>query len=98
MKVIEGNINLSRSNLTVLPHLQDVSITGVFNCASNNLLSLIGCPKEVGSDFYCSNNELTSLEGAPKEVKGIFACGDNKVKFTEEQVRAVCKVGQKVYC
>jgi len=32
------------------------------------------------------------------EVDGDFDCGNNKVKFTEEQVRAVCKVKGEVNC
>ena len=48
-------------------------------------------------DFYCSHNNLSSLEGAPQEVKGSFYCYDNSKKFTEEDVRKVCKVGGKIY-
>lgn len=52
---------------------------------------------KVNGSFDCSSNQLTSLEGAPKEVGGDFYCQDNPVKFTEEQVRAVCDVKGNVY-
>ena len=68
-----------------------------FNCSYNNLTSLDGAPKTVGSDFYCDNNKLTSLVGAPKTVGGSFDCSDNPVKFTKQQVRAVCDVKGDVY-
>jgi hypothetical protein len=47
--------------------------------------------------FSCSNNQLTSLEGSPKEVGGDFFCKNNKIKFTEEDVRKVCKVKGRIY-
>lgn len=47
---------------------------------------------KVGGDFDCSNNNLTSLEGAPYSVGCEFYCTDNKKKFTEDDVKKVCKV------
>jgi hypothetical protein len=73
------------------------TVGGYFNCSINELTSLKGAPSSVGRHFYCSNNLLTSLEFAPKSVGGDFHCNDNPVKFTEEQVRAVCDVKGKVY-
>ncbi len=52
---------------------------------------------EVRGDFWCYCNQLTSLKGAPEHVGGDFHCYNNAVKFTEEQVRAVCNVKGKVY-
>lgn len=56
--------------------------------------SLQGCPQSVGGDFGCNHNQLTSLQGAPQSVGGDFDCRDQKNghKFTEAEVRAVCKV------
>jgi len=42
-------------------------------------------------------NQLTSLVGAPEKVGGSFYCGNNAVKFTEEDVKAVCDVKGKIY-
>ena len=52
-----------------------------FSCAKcNNLTSLEGAPKEVGSHFSCNNcNNLTSLEGAPEKVKGAFDCSGSNI-------------------
>jgi hypothetical protein len=63
----------------------------------NSLTSLENCPKIVNGNFYCSWNKLTSLEGAPQKVDRHFICHSNDVKFTEEQVRAVCDVKGTVY-
>ena len=50
-------------------------IKGNFTFNNNNLISLKGCPEEVGGDFNCGNNsKLTSLEYSPKKVGGGFYC------------------------
>ena len=33
-------------------------VTGRFDCSSNKLTSLEGCPSTVGGGFYCDNNKL----------------------------------------
>ena len=59
----------------------------------HNLYSLKGCPQEVGWAFYCNGNiNIKSLEGCPEKVGGNFYCKDCKQKFTEEEVRYLCKV------
>ena len=63
-----------------------------FLCSDNKLTSLVGAPTSVGLSFHCDYNNLTSLVGAPTSVGGSFNCSNNVVKFTEEQVRAVCDV------
>jgi len=49
----------------------------------------------VGGHLFCGGNKLTSLAGAP--TSGGFWCTNNTVKFTEQDVRAVCAVKKKVY-
>jgi len=69
-----------------------------FDCSSNpNLTSLVGAPRSVGGNFNCYNNNLTSLDGAPRSVDGGFDCRGNDIKFTVEQVRAVCDVKGIIY-
>lgn len=72
-------------------------VVGHFKCHDQNLTSLEGCPEIVVYDFDCSGNKLTSLEGCPKEVGWSFYIYDNTKKFTEEEVRAVCKVSGNVF-
>ena len=58
-----------------------------------NLISLKGCPKEVGGSFFCNGCiKLDSLDGCPKKVGRSFVCGSCKRKFTEEEVKSLCKV------
>ena len=93
----KGDLNLSSMKLTVLPDiLKDITVSGHFDCTQNQLTSLAGAPSSVGGDFYCWGNELTSLKGAPKSVGRDFYCGYNTVKFTEQQVRALCDVKGRV--
>lgn len=68
-------------------------VTGDFDFSlCQTLTSLDGCPEEVGGLFACSGNQLLSLKDAPKKVGLRFACYDNPGNFTEEDVRAICKV------
>ena len=92
---VGGSFYCSFNYLTSLENCPK-TVGGYFNCSINELTSLKGAPSSVGRHFYCSNNLLTSLEFAPKSVGGDFHCNDNPVKFTEEQVRAVCDVKGKV--
>ena len=96
----KGDLVLSKlpMRLTKLPPiLKDITVNGWFDCSLNSLTSLENCPKIVTGNFYCSWNKLTSLEGAPQKVDRHFICHSNDVKFTEEQVRAVCDVKGTVY-
>ena len=96
----KGNLDLSNMNLTKLPDiLKYIKVVGGnFHCGNNNLTSLQGSPESVGKDFYCSrNNNLISLQGSPENVGGDFWCRGNKIKFTEQQVRAICDVKGRVY-
>ena len=72
------------------------TVGGSFSCSNNQLTSLEGCPRTVGNDFSCSRNQLTSLEGCPTIVGGAFYCYDNKKKFSEKDVRRLCKVKRHI--
>ena len=63
-----------------------------FYCSTNKLESLKGAPEKISGNFYCGFNLLNTLEGAPIEVGGSFYCRYNSTKFTEDDVREVCKV------
>ena len=93
---VSGHFNCGINKLTSLVGSPN-SVGGHFDCFNNKLTSLEGAPKTVGGDFSCVKNNLTSLSGAPSSVGGSFSCRNNAVKFTEEQVRAVCKVEGTVY-
>ena len=96
----QGDLILSElpMKLTKLPPiLKDITVNGWFNCSLNSLTSLENCPKIVTGNFYCSWNKLTTLKGAPQKVDRNFICHSNVVKFTEEQVRALCNVKGDVY-
>ena len=70
-----------------------------FSCSNcESLESLKGCPKEVGKGFNCSYcSSLKSLEGAPKKVSGDFYCIKCGVIFTEDDVKKVSKVKEKIF-
>ena len=54
-KVFRGDMDLSYMELTELPDLSDVTVTGNFDCSANALTSLKGAPKSVGGNFdWCS--------------------------------------------
>lgn len=95
-KKVEFDFYCNGNNLTSLKGAPKY-VGGDFDCSSNYLKSLAGAPEFVGRNFNCYNNKLTSLEGCPKEVDGLFNIQDNPRKFTEEEVRAVCRVKGEVY-
>ena len=93
---VDGDVELSHRGLKELPFRFGL-VTGYFSCSHNQLASLEGSPDSVGGNFYCSDNQLTNLEGAPNSVGGNFSCYDNKKKFSEEDVKKVCKVKGRIY-
>ena len=93
---VDGDFFCAGNKLTSLQNAPK-SVGGSFYCSSNQLISLKGAPTYVGGEFGCGNNKLTSLDGAPTYVGGSFNCRHNPVKFTEEQVRAVCDVDGRIF-
>jgi hypothetical protein len=82
--IVDGKVNVKGSVIMQGQKLKKIplifgEVTGNFNCGSNFLTSLEGCPDIVGHSFYCYNNGLTTLEGSPKIVGGSFYCSDNKL-------------------
>ena len=93
---VERYFICSVNKLTTLEN-SPKTVGGSFYCGNNQLISLKGAPTYVGGEFGCGNNKLTSLDGAPAYVGGSFNCRHNPVKFTEEQVRAVCDVDGRIF-
>ena len=93
---VNGDFDCTMNQLTSLKNSPKY-VSNDFLCYANKLTSLEGSPKSVGGSFYCGFNNLTSLTGAPKFVGGVFSCGFNEIKFTEQQVRAVCNVKGDIY-
>jgi len=93
---VGGNFYCGNNNLTSLEGAPK-SVGASFDCSNNKLTSLQCDHITVGGDFYCSFNKLTSLVGAPKSVGEDFICHSNNVKFTEQDVRAVCDLKGTVY-
>ena len=96
LKIIKTYIDLSEMNLTELP-IQFGNVEGYVDCSNNKLTTLKGSPAIIDGSFYCSSNNLTSLEGCPREVGRDFYCYNNKLKFTKEEVKAVCNVKGEIY-
>ena len=71
-----------------------------FNCQGcDSLKNLEGSPEKVGLDFYCQGcKSLKSLKGAPKEVERFFYCFNCGGQFTEDDVKKVSNVKNKIIC
>jgi hypothetical protein len=75
---VDGGVDLSWGKLGDLKQLPlTFNEVVYFGCVSNNLTTLEGVPKKVGSNFWCNYNKLTSLEHSPKIVGDDFRCGGN---------------------
>ena len=94
--IVVGNFFCNNNKLTTLKGSPS-SVGRNFNCSYNDLTSLEFAPTNVGRDFWCGVNDLTSLEFAPTNVGRDFDCIENQVKFTKEQVRAVCDVKGDIF-
>ena len=93
---VDGSFFCGHNKLTTLAGSPS-SVGRNFDCSYNDLTSLEFAPTNVGRDFWCGVNDLTSLEFAPTNVGRDFDCIENQVKFTKEQVRAVCDVKGDIY-
>ena len=94
--IVVGSFFCGHNKLTTLAGSPS-SVGRNFDCSYNDLTSLEFAPTNVGRDFWCGVNDLTSLEFAPTNVGRDFDCIENQVKFTKEQVRAVCDVKGDIY-
>jgi len=95
-KEVGGSFDCSENNLTSLKGCPS-KVGRYFNCQFNAISSLKGCPEKVKEYFDCSYNKLTSLKDCPSEVGDNFICSNNKKKFTEDEVKSLCKVGGELY-
>ena len=75
---VNGDVSLGYIGLTELP-LTFNRVTGFFICSNNQLTSLKGSPRWVGSYFDCGYNDLTSLEFSPDYVGTWFSCRKNNL-------------------
>jgi len=88
-----NHVNLTNLNLTKLPDLYKVEVTGNCFCNDNNLTDLVGAPKTVGKTFSCDGNDLTSLKGIPTSIGGGFWISKElKDKFPEEYIRSLSDI------
>ena len=92
-----SNVMLYKKDLKELPY-KFGTVNGFFDISGNrNLTSLKNCPNKIGNYFSCSGcHKLDSLEGCPKEVGLNFYCYDCEKEFTEEEVKALCKVKKDI--
>ena len=95
---VDGSVNLRFKDFDELPY-KFGRVNGQFSLSNNkNLISLKNCPDFVDSYFNCSLcRKLDSLEGCPKEVGSDFYCVGCKRKFTEEEIKSLCKVKEYIY-
>ncbi len=93
---VSGEFRCDYNHLTSLKNAP-TKVGGTFYCDSNKLTSLKHAPKIVGGSFFCNDNKLTTLEFAPKTVGGDFWGTKYLMRFTEQEVEAVCNVGGNIY-
>jgi hypothetical protein len=75
---VDDSVGFFSEGLVKMP-LKFNRVSGNFNCSSNYLTSLLGCPQWVGSDFACSGNKIDSLEFFPKFIGGGIYVYNNKL-------------------
>ncbi len=93
---INGWFSCTSCGLTSLEY-GPAFVTGSYNCSWNPIKNFIGAPKSIGDSFSFSQCEITSLEGFPKEILGHVYGEETPLRLTEDMIRAVCKVGGRIY-
>lgn len=88
---VKGDINLQNEQLITIP-VQFGIVTGYFSCAINNLISLKGCPSDIGGHFHCYENKLTSLEYMPSEIEGYIYCDSNPFILNDKLFRDLARI------
>lgn len=92
---IDGDVKFYEISLSKLP-FKFGKVSGNFELIYiEGLISLDGCPREVGGNFECYSCNLTSLKGGPDEVGGNFVCRNNELTSLEY---CPSEVGGNFYC
>ena len=94
---VNGYVNLRNKNFEELPY-KFGKVNGFFSLEMcENLTSLKNCPNYIEGSFDVDGcSKLDSLEGCPKEIDSVFYCRNCKQKFTEIEVKSLCKVRGKI--
>ena len=94
---IKGHLYLMYTDLSGFPDfIQFGKIDGNFFINGNELVSLKGCPYIIGGSFDCSYNKLTNLEYFPISIEGNLYCYNNRIKFTQDEILAICDVKREI--
>ena len=90
---VDGYVDLRSKSFKELPY-KFGKVNGNFTLSyCKNLISLKNCPDKVSGYFGCKEcTSLDSLKGCPKYIEQNFLCKNCKRKFTEEEVKSLCKV------
>lgn len=68
---VTGTIHISNQNLTELPDLSNVILTGSFFCDSNQLTSLKGIPCQISGHIDCKNNRISDMSHMPRRAESV---------------------------
>ena len=91
---VDGDVSLSYRKFTSIP-FKFGKVTGHFDCSTNQLISLVGSPKEVGGDYHCSINKIENLIGGPEDVGGGYYCQNSNLVSLEG---CAGDIGGYLYC
>lgn len=76
-----------------LPNIVILNSLSIRNCP--NLTTLEGCPYSVEKFSVSGCPKITSLQGAPKQVFKLFKVLNNGAKFSDKDIKKVCRVDKK---
>lgn len=79
---VDGDVMIQNTGLHELP-LKFGIVKGNFNCSSNHLRSLSGCPSVVEGYFSFFENKITSLKIFPNAVGDGIYCQKNEITSLE---------------
>ena len=85
---VDGDVRINHKAITHLP-IKFNYISGSLDLFDCKLITLYGCPKEIGGYFDCSHNQLKYLEFAPQKIHGDFDCSYNQLLSLEHSPKTV---------
>ena len=100
IKNLTGNLAIRDTKLENLEGIFDIecTITGSFTVEDNNeLVSLKGCPLEVGTLTVANNKKLKDIDVSPVVMNNAYIAYNGK-KFKKEDLEKTMQVAKRIFC
>lgn len=74
---VDQSVDINNKKLTEIP-FPFGAVKGHFDCSENQLVSLVGCPREIGDTFRCVKNKIKTIDDFPENRLNHLILANNK--------------------